>query len=258
MKVLFLAVFSVLILCGSVSAYTQISIYVDNAGGALFLGQSNDSITLPEGITLQNGEVGGYTSALTKKDGDLWTFSYELSGTELNVILPTGTVVKNLFSGEIYLIGKQIGVYSNDQVKVSYTITPVESSNNTRLIIVLVLLLVMAVVGYIYWFRKGSRAEKKVVRKKVVKKEGLHPALENVLNEREKIILNKLREVGKTKSSYLRRALDIPKASFSRHIHELEKKKLVRLSGEGKNKFVELQKDGKPLLIEYKNKTITS
>jgi uncharacterized membrane protein len=49
-----------------------------------------------------------------------------------------------------------------------------------------------------------------------------------------------LRETGKIKSSFLRKATQIPKASFSRHIHELEKKKLVRLSGDGKNKFVEL------------------
>jgi uncharacterized membrane protein len=50
----------------------------------------------------------------------------------------------------------------------------------------------------------------------------------------------KLRETGKTKMSYLRKACDMPKASFSRHVHELEKKKLVVLSGDGKNKFIEL------------------
>jgi len=63
-----------------------------------------------------------------------------------------------------------------------------------------------------------------------------------VLNDRENVIINNLKKMGKTKMSYLKKACDMPKASFSRHVHELRKKGVVRLSGEGKNKFVELVK----------------
>lgn len=42
--------------------------------------------------------------------------------------------------------------------------------------------------------------------------------------------------------SYLRKYCNIPKASFSRHINELENKKLIKKSGLGKNKFIELKK----------------
>ena len=41
--------------------------------------------------------------------------------------------------------------------------------------------------------------------------------------------------------SHLRKLTYIPKASFSRHIQELEKKGLINRSGEGKNKFVEIK-----------------
>ena len=66
--------------------------------------------------------------------------------------------------------------------------------------------------------------------------------IKQVLSDREKLILDKLKETGKIKSSYLRKMVDIPKASFSRHIQELEKKGLVKRIGEGKNKIVELVK----------------
>ena len=81
-----------------------------------------------------------------------------------------------------------------------------------------------------------------ILKKNRLNKFNKEKVIQNVLNEREKLILNKLRETGKIKSSYLRRKTNIPKASFSRHIRELEKKGLVKFSGEGRNKFVELIK----------------
>ena len=56
------------------------------------------------------------------------------------------------------------------------------------------------------------------------------------------MILNKLKETGRIKGSYLRSMCDIPKPSFYRHILELEKKGLVKRSGDGRNKFIELVK----------------
>ena len=62
------------------------------------------------------------------------------------------------------------------------------------------------------------------------------------MNERERNIIDKLKETGKIKGSQLRRMLEIPKASFSRHIQELEKKGIVKRTGEGRNRFIELAK----------------
>ena len=53
-------------------------------------------------------------------------------------------------------------------------------------------------------------------------------------------LLKHLKQTGKIKSSFLRKKCDIPKASFSRHLQELERKKLIKRTGEGKNKFVEV------------------
>jgi uncharacterized membrane protein len=76
-------------------------------------------------------------------------------------------------------------------------------------------------------------------KKRSHKNDRLTPVM-SLLNEREKSILETLKKTGKVKGSQLRRLSEIPKASFSRHIHELERKKLIRLSGDGKNKFIEL------------------
>lgn len=86
-------------------------------------------------------------------------------------------------------------------------------------------------LSFYIWQRKLKQNNKTKRKDDLMKK---------ILNERENLILEKLRETGKIKSSQMRKICDIPKASFSRHVHELERKELLRRVGEGKNKFLDL------------------
>src|SRR3989344_5989060 len=206
----------------SVSAYARINIYVDDIGDSLFLGETNENLSLPMGVSISNGEV--------------WTFEYNLPASELTIVLPEGAVVKEFSRGEVFLQGKQIAIYTKEGLRVSYVIEKQKDSGNLNLLFEIIIgLFVILLVVYFFNFRKREKKESKRDKTKV--KIDRVKMLEGVLNEREKLILSKLKESGKTKNSYLRKACDIPKASFSRHIQELERKGLVKLSGEGKNRF---------------------
>src|SRR3989344_125771 len=99
-KLPLLIIFGILLI-SQASALTQLNIYVDESGDALFLGTTDEQISLPEGINLSNGRISGYTSSLTAKDSELWSFAYVLAKSEMNVILPEGAVIKNISEGEI-------------------------------------------------------------------------------------------------------------------------------------------------------------
>jgi len=96
------------------------------------------------------------------------------------------------------------------------------------LILSFAILLIILTILIIYYIKKRKR--------KNIQKQKL---LSQILQEKEKLILNTLKKTGKIKSSYLRKQTQLPKATFSRHIQELEKKELIKRSGLGRNKFIE-------------------
>lgn len=236
MKKIISALFLVIFLTSVASASTFINVYIDNTGGALFLGETDESqntLTFPSGVSINSrSEIVGRTNVLTSKSEDLWTFSYELPGTELNIILPEGAIIKSLSEGvEISLEGERIQIFALNSLEVSYEIGLVQTPGISSTIVPLLLVLIASIfILIIYLFNI----------KKIDGKEPKKVDIEHLLNKREKLILAKVKETGKIKSSQLRKLTEIPKASFSRHVQELEKKKLIQRSGEGKNKFIEL------------------
>ena len=237
---LIISLFVSLTLAVPASALTRLNIYLDETGQAVFLGETDQTnLILPAGILVSEGKINGKTSELTTKNGLLWTFTYTLTNSELNVILPEGAVIKSLEAGEISLYREQIAIFNKNKIRVSYTIEEIEEDNSVRDGTIFILLGVALVVITIYLTKRQHRKNDKI-KKEGKKKVDKIKILSQVLNDRERLIVGKLKEVGKIKMSYLRKACDIPKASFSRHIRELEKKKLVKFSGEGKNKFVQL------------------
>ena len=228
------------------SASTYLNIYIDSSGNAEFLGETsetNATLTLPSGVYIADGKVRGTTSALTTKNGELWTFSYSLSNAEIRAILPEGSAIENLNNGEISLERNRIAVYFQGSNSINYKIEE-QSTSNSTLILYLVVAVIIALALVLYFFRKklSSLLQPKIIYKKSKVKENKISSVKHMLNERENLILEKLKQTGKIKMSQLRKMSEIPKASFSRHIQELEKKKLLTRTGEGKNKFVELAK----------------
>lgn len=223
----------VLILVQNISAYTYLNIYLDEKGEALFLGESNEQLNLPKGIEIKGNEIIGRTQFLTDKQGDVWTFSYFLDNAELNLILPKGALIKKIYEGEISVNKKQISIYNQDEIEVSYTIESEDKFN--YLFCFWIVLIPIFIMGF--YFYKSRRILKKEKLEEVDKLK----IIQQTLGERENKIINKLKEVKGIKQSRLQKILDIPKASFSRHIQELEKKDLIKRIGEGKNKILSLK-----------------
>lgn len=222
----------VLFLISNVSAYAFLDIYLDEGGSALFLGGTDEIIDLPEGVIISDGEIIGRTQALTSKAGEVWSFSYFLEDIEVNLILPRGAKLKSISNGEISIRDDRIYISSIGGMSVTYTIE--EISGGLIIWIIVGVFVSAVIIGILVYFLrrsgKGSKGKKDAAA-----------LVRGILGERENLILDKLKETGKIKSSQLRKLCDIPKASFSRHTQELEKKGLIRRSGEGKNKFLELR-----------------
>ncbi len=235
MKKILLLMFLLLIPLST--AYTSLNVHIDSGGNALFLGESDETIIegLPSGLSFEGGKLLGETSELTNKSGDVWNFLFSLTDGEMQVFLPEGARVLKT-NGEISLSGKQIVVYGVSYVNIEYVVEGFDDNGEMDLGILLILGILVAIVVYLL-VKEGGRTRKERIPNG---KEDKIKAIEGILNEREKLILGKLKGAGKIKSSYLRRKTEIPKASFSRHIRELEKKGLVKISGDGRNKFVEL------------------
>lgn len=226
--------FVLLFVFPSVSAFSVLNIYLDDGGDALFLGYSDVlDLELPSGVEInENGEVSGVTSDLTSKDGSSWMFSYFLEDSEMNVFMPEEILIEEISGGEIYLDNGRIVVIVDNGLDVSYTFRGGGDDLKLGIWLIVILLVVLVFLSvYFVTKKRGKKIKEKNEKLEIVKE---------VLNEREKLIVEKLKKTGKIKSSYLRRLCDIPKASFSRHLQELEKKGLIRRDGEGKNKFVEL------------------
>jgi uncharacterized membrane protein len=224
------------VLISSVSAATQLNIYLDERGDALFLGDTNEHISLPQGVTLEGEIISGKTSTLTSKQGEEWKFSYGLDNSEITVILPQNAVLDSYNDGEIFLERGQIAISDGEFIEVRYHIEDNESSLSLWIIVAIIVLLLVY-----FYLKKKTKSQSKFDKKQVIKEIDKLRLVEGVLNDRERLIINELKALKHAKMSYLRKQTDIPKAAFSRHVHELERKKLVKLEGEGKNKFVSLR-----------------
>ncbi len=233
-------------IANAVSAYTFLNLYVEDNGVVTFLGETNENLSLPNGVNIQDGKIIGDTSTLTSKVGEVWSLAYNLHGAEINLVLPKGAVIKQISDGEISTQNNQISVYFKDSVVVNYTIENTASGISARNIglTILSILVIVTLILFVRYAMKNNAKNKpqtgnaKVKRQNSVKQK--QKIIQQLLNEREKTILSKLKETGKVKQSQLRKLVQIPKASFSRHLQELEKKMLINRSGDGKNKFVEL------------------
>jgi uncharacterized membrane protein len=231
-KIIFVTAILVLsiFLIANVSATSIITIDLDNTGSAVFLGKTNENPILPEGIVLKDGKIYGFTSNLTSKQGDIWSFSFNLNNSQLTLVLPENSIIESLEQGKISDYGKRIAVSNFDSINIQYTFSGKKSFWWIYLIIG-IFGLFLIIFGLYYYFKLSKKIRLQKSRIEIIKK---------VLNEREKLILDSLKKSGKIKMSSLRKLTEIPKASFSRHILELERKKLIKKSGEGKNKFIEI------------------
>ncbi|MEK6847305.1 MAG: MarR family transcriptional regulator [Nanoarchaeota archaeon] len=224
------------------SASSYITIYLQENGDAVFIGETDDNITLPTGLKIVNGDISGKTNALTNKQGSVWSFSFTQPESDITVFLPENAVLKSNTQGDISIKKEQISIQTRNTINLSYELNETSKEYLTTKTLIVLILIIAVIILLIYYFINYKKHSKKSAqkRKPASLQKNKHRLISHLLNDREKIILEKLKETGKIKQSQLRKLTEIPKASFSRHIQELEKKHLIKRSGDGKNKYVEL------------------
>ena len=232
---------------GLALASSDVLVHLDNTGNALFLGSSSGNISslLPRGVNFSGGNIFGNTQFQTSKSGDIWSFSFSLPDSNIEVFLPAGAKVKST-NGEITIDGGTIAVFANDNVNVSYSIG--ETPGTDWLLISIIVIILAFAIWLLYHFRSKirkrdeERAPAKKKAKSARKKQDKIELFQKILSVRENLIVDALKDKGKMKSSVLRKTTGIPKSAFFRHIQELEKKNIIKRSGDGRNKIIELVK----------------
>lgn len=219
-----------------VSAFTQLNIYLDDKGDALFLGDTSDNVTLPDGVLNNQGTITGKTGALTSKEGNQWAFYYNLENSAITVILPENAVLDSYSSGEISLERGQIAISDGSSANIKYHIEESSNWNGIWIIAIIAVLL-----GIYFYLKRFVKKETRLNRKKVKKDIDKFKIVEGILNDRERLIINELKKVKRAKMSYLRKKTGISKAAFSRHVQQLSKKNLLLIEGEGRNKILRLR-----------------
>lgn len=205
-------------------------IYLTNEGNANFDVETDAPLNL-SGLTFENNKLRGATPELLSFQKGTWTFTLNNGNYDtifLDIYLPKNLESISSISGSDHIIdidNKVVSIIDDGELnfRISYK---TKSSTNLSWLVwpIIIILIILAYVLY-----KKSRK----------RKEHLNHVLP-LVNEYEEKILNLLMKKP-IRQKELRKTLDIPKASFSRYISNLEKKKLIVREGDGKNKIVSLK-----------------
>jgi uncharacterized membrane protein len=229
--ILFLIVFFV----GNVSAGEYIFAEVEiQDNGIVYIQGDSDVDPGIAGMEFLEGKISGETQLLTTKENGVWRFFINIGETYseiyLRIYFPDNTesiqgIVTDLdvqlnIDGQTYL--EVVDSDKSVEFSAEYVIT---RSNNNGWIFILILGIVIAgLVVYI------------IMRKKPNKFDMISDLLSEKENEIVKLLMKK-----SMRQNEIRKKLDIPKASFSRYMINMEKKKVIVRDGEGRNKIVRLK-----------------
>jgi cbb3-type cytochrome oxidase subunit 3 len=226
-----LGVLLILLICAnfvSASYFTgDINVYTN--GEARF-DVSTDIEVIIEGLVFEGGKLTGRTQMLTQMGEGLWTFELDFGRYDnifVDVHLPRSlysiTEIKGVDS-IIDLDNKEISLVDSGTLdfEVSYKLK--NGTDYSWLYFIIILLLLVLVVYLIFKKKEKKRLD----------------YILPLINDNEKKIVELLMK-RPLRQKDIRRKLDIPKASFSRYMLNLEKKKIIIREGEGKNKMVRLK-----------------
>jgi uncharacterized membrane protein len=215
------------------ASYISGDIYISETGEARFSAQSDENPEI-QGLSYLDNKLTGETSMLTRKQGDLWTFSLN-SGQYENILvdvhLPRN--LKSIISvagveSAIDIQTKTISLIDSGKFEFSVSYKLNKREDYSWIIYsVIVVLLVLVVYFVIKNLRKKKGSER------------LDYILPMISDNEKKIIELLMKKPMRQKE--IRKSLDIPKASFARYMINLENKKLIVRDGEGKNKIVRLR-----------------
>lgn len=220
-------------LISTVSAqYISGDIYLEDNGKVRFYVNTNVNPNIP-GLKFENNRLTGTTETLIDMQNGIWTFELNEGNYKtilVNIHLPLNIKTIDSINGVdniLDLNGKVVDLIDDDKeliFKISYKIN--SGSNYSWIFYIVILFLILLSIYFYFKFK----------RKKNEKFDYILP----IVNDAEKKIINLLMKKP-MKQKEIRKTLDIPKASFSRYMFNLERKKLLIREGEGKNKLVRLK-----------------
>jgi len=229
---LFLQIVIILLALASPASAAFISgdIEISDTGKATFDIRTDTNPNIP-GLSFENEKLSGSTNTLTSKEGDIWSLSLDLGEYDeifLQIHLPKGLQEITSINGPDHIIDlekKVIVIIAAG--KLNFQVSYKSKETNSYIFLIWTLLAIAIILFFILYKKKNKQKER----------------LDNILpliNDTEKKIIDLLMK-GQMRQKEIRKKLDIPKASFSRYMANLEKKKLILREGEGKNKIVKLK-----------------
>lgn len=237
----------------TIPAYTSANIYIDEDGSASFIGEASAPLEDVIGVGFKNGRITGITQQLTSKNADVWTFALNLNDSaELRIFLPENALlqVSSLDSNVEPLVGdyKNSVVLSlggsNPYISFDYTISQPEDKNLFLIAVSIFSILLISLLLFFAARKKLKRkSENRKQKSKTRKKTRKIDVVKQTLNEREKIIVEKLLKLKEAKQSFLQKKTEIPKASFSRHIQNLQRKGVLEIEEKGRNNLIKLNRE---------------
>ena len=183
-----------------------------------------------EGLVFEGNDLKGRTRMLTQMSAGVWTFELDFGSYDnilVDVHLPSSLYSITFIEGVdniLDLDSREISLVDSGKLdfEVSYQLKKGKDSSWLYFVIIALLL---AFVIYLFFKRKGKKRMDYILP---------------LINDNEKKIVDLLMKRS-LRQKEIRKKLDIPKASFSRYMLNLEKKKLILREGEGKNKMVRLK-----------------
>jgi len=211
------------------ASYISGDIFIRGDGSARFNIETDSPFQNPD-LLFENNKLTGTTEVYTSKSGGLWTFSLDTKNYEnvlIDIHLPPSIKSIVSVSGPQHTIDletKTISIISSSQdtFVVSYK---TEEAINYSWIYWLLLIAIVTAIFFVYY----------KIKKRKLRFENIMP----IINEKEQKIIDLLMKKS-MRQKEIRKLLEIPKASFTRYILNLEKKKLITREGDGKNKVVKV------------------
>lgn len=210
-------------------------IFVKENGVVSFDLETDVNLSL-EGVEYKDGKFIGNTDLFTNFEKGEWNVYFDFGYFDtilVDIYFPENSIILGLSDNlESYLDFQEKSISVIDSKKdfsllIKYKLREVKNYFWIYNIFLILILLVVFyfIMKFIFW--------------KKMNQEKLNGVL-GLINENERAIIDLLMK-GEMRQKKVREKLKIPKASFSRYVINLEKKKLIVRIGEGKNKILKLK-----------------
>lgn len=212
------------------ASYISGDIEILTDGRAVFNVETDTQLDIPE-LQYNENKLTGTTNSLTIKEGEIWTLNLnfpEYDEIFLEIKLPKNLEEITQIRGNNNIIDleKKL-IIVIDTGKLDFSVKYSLGNYVSYSFLLWPLIAILIIIGFLFY-------------KKTQRKKEMLSHIMPIINENEQKIIDLLMKKP-MRQKEIRKILEIPKASYSRYLVNLEKKKLIVREGEGKNKIVKLK-----------------